>query len=157
MGTTVPSGLRFPEDGDPPDGPLAFKNLADDVERALTGRIALPTPAAGFGWLETHGGLGIAHREGDLVRVTGTLKRTGAPLVMTIGQFYVALRLPWAGHSIIGQDGLTFTTNGPVRYYITEGSSDLGLIAYQATTIATNSQISVCLMYMTGNRVTATA
>lgn len=36
MGATSQLGLRYPELTDPPNGPLAFQNLANDTEAAIT-------------------------------------------------------------------------------------------------------------------------
>jgi hypothetical protein len=159
MGTTPAYALRFPETGDPPNGPADLATLAGDVDaalavardQALAGVVGVPVPHTGWAWLETHGGTGTAVRHGDVVTVAGLLRRTGAPAVLNTG-YFPAITLPWQGHRVIGQSGIQWSSAGPVRWFITEGQPDLGIMSGTAgtMTIPTGGQLSVCVTYLTG-------
>lgn len=150
-GTSVPSGLRFPEDGDPPDGPLAFQNLTADIERVIKGSASVPVCESGWAWSGQTYGNGIEMRMGRVVTVDGLLKRTGTALTLpaspatTIPVMTIA-NVPDATRSFTG--ALYITGTGVFcRWYIAGGSNLLQILhpgpTTTAVTIATNSNIAM--------------
>jgi hypothetical protein len=143
MGQTTRYGLRFPEPSDPAEAWTALKNLADDVERIMEGTQVTITPAAGWADYGLDWPIYARSVAGRQLRLSGLLKRTGAPLTTNSTTYQpiatVGVTPTWA---VVG---LGMASTGLIRWQIGRDGT-VGIMSapgQAAVTITTNAFLSL--------------